>query len=455
MHALRALALLAPLVWGCAGPSLTTRHHELEDAWQRSAPPPAAADDPFAGARDARTRGAGRGGARAQSEHRRRALGLARGAGALSAGDLARRSDARLRARARARSARRSVDTGAARRALARRCRSRASSRCAARRRSPRPRRPRSDHAAVRLRLATLASLLFDDYYLADALARDERRAPRRCWRSSATSRSARYEAGAASQQDPLEAELEEAELLHREVDARTRRCASRRSRSNALLHRSPELALPPPPGDARPSAADGGRARRAARARARANAPSCAPRRRACARREARSTSRAASSCPTLRSPARYDAFWQESAAPAHRRPRAEPAAPALAPAPRALDEAQAALEQARSERAGLGDAGARSRCEQRARAPARRRATCSRSCATGCCRPRATGSRPRARRFETGRDDFSDRDRRRAQPARRRARRRGGAARSRAAAAPSSPARSARSGCREGELP
>src|SRR4030095_6068217 len=32
-----------------AGPSLTTRHHELEDAWERSAPAPAATDDPFAG----------------------------------------------------------------------------------------------------------------------------------------------------------------------------------------------------------------------------------------------------------------------------------------------------------------------------------------------------------------------------------------------------------------------
>ena len=38
MHALRALALLAPLVWGCAGPSQTTRYRALEDAWLRAAP---------------------------------------------------------------------------------------------------------------------------------------------------------------------------------------------------------------------------------------------------------------------------------------------------------------------------------------------------------------------------------------------------------------------------------
>src|SRR5512145_2196907 len=50
MHALRALVLLAPLVWGCAGPSQTTRYRSLEEAWLRAAPADAGrADDPFAG----------------------------------------------------------------------------------------------------------------------------------------------------------------------------------------------------------------------------------------------------------------------------------------------------------------------------------------------------------------------------------------------------------------------
>src|SRR5688500_15958691 len=49
MHALRALALLAPLLWSCAGPSLGSRHHEQQDAWRRAAPAQAASDDLFAG----------------------------------------------------------------------------------------------------------------------------------------------------------------------------------------------------------------------------------------------------------------------------------------------------------------------------------------------------------------------------------------------------------------------
>src|SRR5262245_25661280 len=49
MHALRALALLALLAVSCAGPGATTRHHRLEEKWQRAAPAALAADDPFAG----------------------------------------------------------------------------------------------------------------------------------------------------------------------------------------------------------------------------------------------------------------------------------------------------------------------------------------------------------------------------------------------------------------------
>ena len=49
MHALRVLALFVPLLASCTGPSLTTRHQELEDAWSRAAPAPSPGADPLAG----------------------------------------------------------------------------------------------------------------------------------------------------------------------------------------------------------------------------------------------------------------------------------------------------------------------------------------------------------------------------------------------------------------------
>jgi outer membrane protein TolC len=102
------------------------------------------------------------------------------------------------------------------------------------------------DFEAVRLRLATIASLLYDDYYF---LARSveinaEHIALLEDFRSIAT---ARYESGQASQQDPLQAETEHAHLIHNDVVLRT---AFRVmvQQLNALLHRPPELPLPPPP---------------------------------------------------------------------------------------------------------------------------------------------------------------------------------------------------------------
>jgi outer membrane protein TolC len=102
------------------------------------------------------------------------------------------------------------------------------------------------DFEAVRLRLATIASLLYDDYYF---LARSieinaEHIALLEDFKTIAT---ARYESGEASQQDPLQAETEHAHLLHNEVVLRT---AFRvlGQQLNALLHRSSNLPLPAPP---------------------------------------------------------------------------------------------------------------------------------------------------------------------------------------------------------------
>jgi cobalt-zinc-cadmium efflux system outer membrane protein len=101
------------------------------------------------------------------------------------------------------------------------------------------------DYQAVRLRLATMASLVYDDYALAT--------------RSLEINRShiellgefqriavARYEAGQASQQDPIQAEVELTHAIHREIVLETaRRVAA--EQINVLMHRRPEASLPPP----------------------------------------------------------------------------------------------------------------------------------------------------------------------------------------------------------------
>ena len=102
------------------------------------------------------------------------------------------------------------------------------------------------DHAAVRLRLATMASLLFDDYYLAarSLEINAEHVALLEAFQRIAT---VRYEAGEASQQDPIQAEVELTHALHREIVLETARRITA-ERINALLHRPPDRALPPPP---------------------------------------------------------------------------------------------------------------------------------------------------------------------------------------------------------------
>ncbi|MDH3225519.1 MAG: TolC family protein [Thermoleophilia bacterium] len=100
--------------------------------------------------------------------------------------------------------------------------------------------------AAVRLRLATMAWLLYDELYLLDrALEVNAHHvALLEEFRELATRR---YEAGEASQQDPLQAEVEHARLLQREVSLRAdRRVVA--EQLNVLLHRPSGTPLPPPP---------------------------------------------------------------------------------------------------------------------------------------------------------------------------------------------------------------
>jgi len=104
----------------------------------------------------------------------------------------------------------------------------------------------RFDFEAARLHLATFASQIFDEYYLVHRAIEinDEHLALLEDFQRIAT---VRYASGSASQQDPLQAEVEIAHLLHRGLELDTNR-RNLMARINGLIHRRPELSLPPPP---------------------------------------------------------------------------------------------------------------------------------------------------------------------------------------------------------------
>jgi outer membrane protein, heavy metal efflux system len=114
----------------------------------------------------------------------------------------------------------------------------------------------RFDYEAARRELALTASLLYDDYFVAvRSLETNARHVE--LMRSMHGAAIAQLEAGRASAQDPLQAEFE---LTHMEHD--TVVLASQRdvtvAQMDELLHRDPELPLPPPPKDlAMPAPAD------------------------------------------------------------------------------------------------------------------------------------------------------------------------------------------------------
>lgn len=102
------------------------------------------------------------------------------------------------------------------------------------------------DLDAVRQRLATMASLLFDELYFLDR-ALEINAEHLQLLEEFLHIATARYEAGQAAQQDPLQAEVERAHLLHREVVLGTSRRIAR-EQVNVLLHRRPDRPLPPLP---------------------------------------------------------------------------------------------------------------------------------------------------------------------------------------------------------------
>jgi outer membrane protein TolC len=209
------------------------------------------------------------------------------------------------------------------------------------------------DFAAARLRLAAMASLLFDDYYLADR-ALEVNHHHRKLMGELRSVASARYEAGEISAQGALRAEFELVELERAGLGLETARDLAR-AQLNGLLHRDPGLPLPPAPAslevaDSAPpeldrelAAALAGRPElRAAEARVRAGEAAVAA-----ARREF---------LPDFALTASYDGLWET--------PELRPFVGLELNVPlqlgrrrAALEEARAGLERARSERGGLED--------------------------------------------------------------------------------------------------
>lgn len=104
----------------------------------------------------------------------------------------------------------------------------------------------RHDVAAKRQELTLVATTLFDEYYaLTRALETNaEHRALVASLLDTATSR---YGTGAASQQDPIQAELEIAQIERERIVLKAQRDVVR-AQINGLLHRPPDTPLPPPP---------------------------------------------------------------------------------------------------------------------------------------------------------------------------------------------------------------
>ena len=103
----------------------------------------------------------------------------------------------------------------------------------------------RHDYEATQQNLALMASILFDQYRAATRSLElnDEHR---RLALDVKAAAEAQYEAGRASQQAPLQAEVEHAHVLHQRVVLQARRAVII-AQLNGLLHRAPNEVLPPP----------------------------------------------------------------------------------------------------------------------------------------------------------------------------------------------------------------
>lgn len=102
-----------------------------------------------------------------------------------------------------------------------------------------------SDYRTAVLELASSAALLFEDYRLVHR-AIEINQEHLRLVQDFQEVAAARYAAGLATQQDPILAEVEGAELLQRQAELEADR-QELEARINALLHREPGLPLPVP----------------------------------------------------------------------------------------------------------------------------------------------------------------------------------------------------------------
>lgn len=103
-----------------------------------------------------------------------------------------------------------------------------------------------SDYEATRLELATMASLLYDEYYRV-ARALEINAEHQRLLSLMKNSAEAQYVVGRASLQDPLQAEVELAHLMHEAIVLGRERGVIE-SQINELLHERPETPVAPPP---------------------------------------------------------------------------------------------------------------------------------------------------------------------------------------------------------------
>ncbi|ABF91327.1 cation efflux system protein CusC [Myxococcus xanthus DK 1622] len=104
----------------------------------------------------------------------------------------------------------------------------------------------REDREALRLRLALMASTLFDDLFVVER-SLDVTAEHLRLLGQLKKSAEAQYVTGRASQQDPLQAEVELSEVLREQVMFEAER-ERLRAQLNGLLHRAPQAPLPPLP---------------------------------------------------------------------------------------------------------------------------------------------------------------------------------------------------------------
>ena len=110
------------------------------------------------------------------------------------------------------------------------------------------------DYQAVRVRLAAMASALYDEAWL-QARSLEITLRHLELVREVHAAALGGYESGVGSQQDPLRAELEEAELLHQQVEFETAQKVSA-AQLAALLHIGDGAAIPPLPEELPPLAA-------------------------------------------------------------------------------------------------------------------------------------------------------------------------------------------------------